>query len=133
MDAAFNNARHSGKIILRDLAFYGYHGVAPEELELGQRFTVDLVLWLDLSAAAASDQLEDTISYALVYEQVQSIVEGAPSKLLEHLAGRIARAILAEPRVARVTVRVTKQTPPIKGMATGSAAIELDFTKEDLH
>jgi dihydroneopterin aldolase len=122
-------SRPRDRILLRGLVFYGYHGVNPEEQKLGQRFRVDLTLWTDLQPAAASDDLEDTISYATVYEQVQAILEGPPSRLLEHVAGRIGQALLAEPRVARVRVRILKLDPPIRAMATGQAAVELVFDR----
>ena len=117
------------RILLRGLVFYGYHGVNPEEQKLGQRFRVDLALWADLQAAAASDALDDTISYATVYEQVRAILEGPPSRLLEHVAGRVGRALLADPRVARVRVRILKLDPPIPTMATGQAGVELVFDR----
>jgi dihydroneopterin aldolase len=109
------------------MVFYGFHGVNPEEREQGQRFAVDLTIWIDLTSAAESDNLEDTLSYATVYKQVRAVVEGEPSKLLEHLAGRIGRAVLEDTRVQRVRVLLTKLMPPIKGMTTGTSAVELDL------
>ena len=122
-------SRPRDRIILRGLVFYGYHGVNPEEQKLGQRFRVDLTLWADLQTAAASDHLGDTISYATVYEQVRAILEGTPSRLLEHVAGRLGEALLAESRVARVRVRILKLDPPIRTMATGTAGVELVFDR----
>lgn len=126
--------RHIGslprdRILLLGLVFYGYHGVNPEEQKLGQRFRVDLTLWADLQTAASSDNLNDTVSYATVYEQVRAILEGAPSRLLEHVAGRIGQALLADPRVARVRVRILKLDPPIRAMATGMTGVELVFDR----
>ena len=121
--------RSGDRILLRGLVFYGYHGVNPEEQKLGQRFRVDLTLWADLHPAAASDNLEDTISYATIYEQVRTILEGPPSRLLEHVAGRMGQALLAEPRVVRVRVRILKLDPPIPAMATGTAGVELVFDR----
>ena len=115
------------RILLRGLVFYGFHGVNPEEQKLGQRFRVDVALWADLQTAATSDDLDDTISYATVYAQVRSILEGPPSRLLEHVAGRIGQALLTDPRVARVRVRILKLDPPIRTMATGMAGVELVF------
>jgi dihydroneopterin aldolase len=56
------------RVLLRGLLFHGYHGVLPEERTLGQKFAVDVALSVDLRAAGASDDLQDTISYAAVYE-----------------------------------------------------------------
>jgi dihydroneopterin aldolase len=49
--------------------------------------------------------------------------------LLEHVAGRIGQALLAEPRVARVRVRILKLDPPIRTMATGMVGVELVFDR----
>ena len=56
------------RVLLRGLLFHAHHGVLPEERTLGQKFEVDLALSVDLRAAGASDALQDTISYAEVYE-----------------------------------------------------------------
>ena len=115
------------RIVLRGLQFFGYHGVNPEEQKLGQRFQVDLTLWADLRRAAASDDLADTISYAEVYETARGVMEGAPSRLLEHAAGRIGAALLRDARVERVRVRILKLNPPIPHMDQGAAGVELEF------
>jgi dihydroneopterin aldolase len=104
------------KIFFRNMAFYAYHGVYPEENRLGQRFFVDLELKLDLRSAAAADDLEQTVNYAAVYERVKREVEETCVKLLETLAENISRSLLgAFPMLVEVTVRVTKPDPPIPG------------------
>ena len=52
------------KITLKNMAFYGYHGMRPEEKSLGQRFYVDISLFLNLSEAGQSDNIHDTVNYA---------------------------------------------------------------------
>lgn len=74
------------KIYLNELVFYGYHGVLKEETKLGQTFRVSLILGLSTKKAGISDSVEDTVSYADVYETVKEIVEGKPFKLIEALA-----------------------------------------------
>ncbi|MEO8288357.1 MAG: dihydroneopterin aldolase [Chloroflexota bacterium] len=118
------------EIALAGLTFFGTHGANPEETELGQRFGLDFSLWLDLSVAAKSDTLDDTVSYSAIYKLVRREMEGTPSKLLEHLAGRITSVLLAhDTRIQRVKVRVTKLSPPLKGMTTGEVAVILDRTR----
>jgi dihydroneopterin aldolase len=115
------------EIRLTGLTFYGTHGVNPEETALGQRFGVDASFWLDLTQASQTDRLEDTVSYAAIYKLIRREVEGDPSRLLEHLAGRLVAAVLgADPRIARVRVCVTKLNPPLKGSVTGQVAVILD-------
>jgi 7,8-dihydroneopterin aldolase/epimerase/oxygenase len=103
------------KIFLRKMYFYGYHGAFPAENQLGQRFIVDLELGLDLRPAARADQLHLTVNYAEVYEVVKKEVEGAPLKLVETLAERIAATLLAQFLLQQVKVCVTKPDPPIPG------------------
>lgn len=96
------------------MEFYGYHGVFPEEVKLGQRFFVDLTLSLDLSAAGRSDDLERTVNYAEVYERVKAVVEGRTFRLIEALAENIASDVLHQyTNVNDVTVRVVKPHPPV--------------------
>lgn len=114
------------EIALTGMVFFGSHGVNPEETALGQRFGVDLSLWLDLSKASTSDDLSDTVSYSAIYKLVRSEVEGEPSKLLEHLAGRLARVTLDhDMRIVRVRAQVSKLSPPLKGSATGQVSVTI--------
>lgn len=115
------------EIKLTNMVFFGFHGVNPEENTLGQRFAVSLSVWLDLSPAAANDDVESTVSYAGLYKVVRGEVEGQPSKLLEHLAGRILNKVLAhDPRIQRARVEVGKPDPPLKGSATVEVAVVME-------
>lgn len=101
------------KMRLTRMQFYGYHGVFPEENKLGQRFYVDLELSLDLSKAGQTDDLEQTVNYAEVYERVKRIVEGKTFRLIEALAENVASDVLHQyTNVNDVTVRVVKPHPP---------------------
>ncbi|AQY49842.1 dihydroneopterin aldolase [Listeria weihenstephanensis FSL R9-0317] len=104
------------KIYLNELAFYGYHGVMPEENTLGQTFIISLTLGLSTEKAGKSDEVDDTVSYADVYETVKEIAENKRFKLIEALAETIATTILAEyPLLNETTVKVIKPNPPIPG------------------
>lgn len=103
------------KVFLREMTFYAYHGAFPEENRLGQRFTVDLQLGLDLRAAGQSDDLQQTVNYAEVYEVVRREVEGAPVKLVEALAEQIVKRLFAAFPVTDITIRLMKPDPPIPG------------------
>ena len=105
-----------GRIHLKNMAFYGYHGHHPEETALGQRFQVDLVLACDASAAAATDSLANAVDYVKVYDLCRRVVEQERVKLLETLGARIIDAILREcPRVERVEIMIKKPAAPIPG------------------
>jgi dihydroneopterin aldolase len=106
----------SDKILLSGAQFFGRHGVSDEERQVGGRYVVDIELTCDLSPAAASDDLSQTISYSDVYRAVSEIVEGESFRLIETLAGKIAGTLLARFPTDAVLVRVKKQPPPTAGI-----------------
>ena len=117
------------KIKLNKMEFYGYHGVFPEETRLGQRFTVDLAVSLDLSKAGRSDNLEHSINYAELYAVCKEVVEGEPFKLVEAVAERIAELVLGRyTSVRQCDVRVIKPDPPIPGHYQ-SVAVEISRSR----
>lgn len=101
------------RVLLRGLSFHGFHGVAPEENRVGQRFLVDVDLHMDLAHAAHTDDLTKTVDYAAVLADVRQIVEGPPLKLVETVAERIAARILLHYPVDSVRVRVKKPDAPV--------------------
>ena len=113
------------RIILKDLGFYGYHGVFAEEATLGQRFFIDLELGVDLSVPASTDRLSTGISYADIYDVVKAAFEARRMKLLEAVAQNIVDGIFDTFQgVNWVVIRLRKPEAPI-AMVRGEAAIEL--------
>jgi len=102
------------EITLTGLTVFGYHGVFDFERRQGQEFTIDLTLQLSLSAAAASDDVADTVHYGELADRVAAIVAGEPVSLIETLAQRIADAALGDARVQKVAVTVHKPHAPIE-------------------
>lgn len=113
------------KIILQGMVFYGYHGVNPEERELGQRFVVDLELSKDLSAAGLSDDLAMTVNYASVFKVTREVVEGDGCNLIETVAERVASTLLARFPLEAARVRVRKPWAPVKGSVLDWVAVEI--------
>ncbi len=105
------------KIIMKDLEFFGYHGVLGEENRLGQRFIVSIELYTDLKRAGVSDNVLDTINYAEVYAVVKGCVERKTFKLLEALAENIAESILTGfSAVNELAVHIKKPNAPVQGI-----------------
>ena len=105
------------KITLTKMPFYAYHGVMEEERSLGQRFIVNLELYLSFKEAGLSDRVKDTVNYARVYDRVKEIVEGKPFRLIEALAEHIAQELLRQfVRVQGVRVEVEKPGAPVAGV-----------------
>jgi dihydroneopterin aldolase len=101
------------RIELRGLTVRGHHGVFDHERRDGQDFVVDITVWIDLAAAAASDDLADTVDYGALAQDVLAVVTGEPVDLLETLAQRIADVCLGDPRVQWTEVTVHKPDAPV--------------------
>jgi dihydroneopterin aldolase len=107
----------NGRIHLKNMAFYGYHGHHPGETAQGQKFLVDLVLTVDIGPAAASDRLPDTVDYSRVHDICRKIVEKERVKLLETLCQRIMDAIMLKfERVSKIEIIIKKPGAPIRGV-----------------
>jgi dihydroneopterin aldolase len=103
----------SDRIELRGLKVRGNHGVFDHERRDGQDFVIDITLWLDLSAAAASDDLSDTYDYGVLAQRAAQIVGGPARNLIETVAGEIADDVMTDDRVDAVEVVVHKPQAPI--------------------
>lgn len=111
-------------IILKDLRFYAYHGVGAQETQVGNEFVLDLRLRMDWTCAIRSDDVNDTLSYAEVYEAVKDEM-ARPSRLLEHVAGRIARRLFQDfSSLEEIELRLVKRNPSM-GADIEGAGVEL--------
>ena len=97
------------------MRFEGHHGVGDEERAITQTIEVDVDMAVDLAAAGRSDDKADTVDYGMVFALVRDIVEGRSFLLLEAIAATVASAVLVQPKVESVTVRVRKLRVPIDG------------------
>lgn len=101
------------RIELTGLVVRGNHGVFDHERRDGQDFILDITLWIDLSAAAASDDLADTVDYGALAQRAHDIVSGEPRNLIETVGGQVAEAIMDDERIAACEVTVHKPSAPI--------------------
>ena len=112
--------KNMGLIELEGMEFKAYHGVLEQEKVRGNEFVVDFRGELDLSAAAESDNLNDTLNYAEIYDIV-AYEMSIPSELLENVAGRIVKEIEKKfPQLVSFSVRVSKRKPPVDGVTQWS-------------
>ena len=120
------------QIILTGMEFYGYHGVNPEEKQIGQKYLVDLTISVDLRKPGESDLINDTISYTDLYKTTKHVMEGDSHDLIESLAQCIAKNILITFPVDSVSVSVVKPHPPIKNSLITHAAVTIHRDKTDI-
>ena len=115
-------------IQLHDMRFYAYHGVMEQERRVGGQYVVTLRVEADLSRVMASDDVADTVNYAQLYDVVAEEM-AVPSKLLEHVAGRIAQRVLADfPQVEGLTLSIRKCNPPMGADCQG-ASVEMEVRR----
>ncbi|MET4428012.1 MULTISPECIES: dihydroneopterin aldolase [unclassified Mycolicibacterium] len=111
------------RIELRGLTVRGNHGVFDHERVEGQDFVVDLTVWVDLAAAAASDDLADTLDYGSLAQRAADIIAGPPRNLIETVAAEIAEDVMVDARVHAVEVVVHKPHAPIPLSFTDVAVV----------
>lgn len=113
-------------ILLENLIFYAHHGVFEQETAVGNVYVLNVKIELDLELASKSDNLHDTISYADVYEIVKQEMM-IPSRLLEHVGGRIIRRLKKEyMQIEQLELKLSKRNPPMGGQLDYASVILID-------
>jgi len=118
------------KIRILNLKIPGRHGVYDFEKEQGANFEIDLELFTSLTKSSKSDNIEDTINYEDVYEQVKKAFGSKSYFLLEKLADSISKSIFEEHKIDKLIIRVRKINAPIDGKLD-SVEIELKRKRAD--
>jgi len=114
-------------IKLNAMKFYAYHGILLQETKVGNYFLVDISYSCPSENACLSDDLNDTISYAAIYDVVKTEMD-RPSKLLEHITKRISTALKsAFPDLTYLLISVSKMNPPLGGEVQ-SASVTIEET-----
>lgn len=104
-----------GKIYLKNIRLYAFHGCMDEEEKIGSDYIVNVVVKTNLDKSSKSDQLKDTVDYVALHAIVKEEMQQR-AKLLEHVADRILNRIIEEhPGVQKAKVKVSKRNPPIGG------------------
>ena len=114
---------------LKDARFHAYHGVLPQEQQVGADFLVSVRCALDVTQAMLHDMLEVTLAYGVLYNIIEREMN-IPSQLVEHVAGRIAKYVFeAFPMVTSMDLSITKLNPPI-GADCAGAGVELNLIND---
>jgi dihydroneopterin aldolase len=117
---------------MKNMKFFGYHGVYLQEQSEGQDFIIDVEMHLDLRKPGNTDNLEDTIDYSKVYDLIGQISKGNKFRLVERLADVISREILSRYKeISEITVCVKKPEAPINGEFDW-VGVEIERSRDDL-
>ena len=107
-------------IFLRNVRFHAFHGVLPQERQVGGDFLLTLQVGYPFAKAMESDDVADTLNYATLFDLAKREMD-IPSQLLEHVAGRIVKAITtAFPEVISIDLELTKVNPPMGADCDGA-------------
>ena len=117
------------EISVNRIKVYARHGVSPQERTVGADFYVTVSALVEVEASAwQDDQLEGTADYSRFVAIVRREMS-VPSNLLEHVASRIASAVLAEcPSVSKVGVTIEKENPPL-GILCDGVSVKMEQTR----
>lgn len=120
------------RIRIEGIEFYAFHGVSPEERQVGHRYWVDLTVVGDFRRAGLTDDLADTVSYSSLARLAIETATSEKFALLERLGEMLAIAVLRfDERIAEVEVTVGKIHPPAK-VIVERAAVVLSRRRADL-
>ena len=113
----------SGHIFISNMRIHAFHGVVEQERRVGGDFVVNLKAKVDFTKALQTDCVTDTVNYAILSEIIRKEM-GIPSALLEHVAGRIAKAVEDRfPQVEELTISINKCNPPMGADCDGAGVV----------
>ena len=121
--------KNSSYIFINNLRLYAFHGVLPQERRVGGEYSVTLRVHYNIMRALETDDVADTLNYAELCQLVQREMS-VPSRLLEHVAGRIARSVFARcPEATGLDLWLTKLNPPM-GADCDGAGVEIHLIND---
>jgi dihydroneopterin aldolase len=103
-----SNDSHPDTIFLHDMRVDTVVGIWDWERKIRQTVSIDLEMGTDISRAAATDSIEDTLNYKSVAKRIQQFVGDSEYQLVETLAEKIAETVLTEFDIPWIEVRVNK-------------------------
>lgn len=116
-----------GILTIKNLVFYGYHGVQDYEKELGGRFEVDVRIQYPFTRCASEDTLHQAVDYQKVYEVVNEMVTKHKYHLIETLADHLADALVDQFELDEISVVIRKKKVPIDAVLD---YVEVEVTRK---
>ena len=117
-------------ISIDNLRIHAFHGVLPQERNVGADFLISLHIHYNIYKAMESDDVADTLNYAEACQIVTQEME-TPSNLLEHVAGRICKALFSRfPQATAISLKLTKLNPPM-GADCDGASVKVEVRRKE--
>ena len=122
---------YMGKIYLKNIRLYAFHGCMDEEEKIGSDYVVNVIVESDLNQSSISDDLKETVDYVSLHAIVKEEMF-VRSMLLENVANRILKKVFIKHKsVSHVKVKVAKINPPISGNVE-EVAVEIELNRSSL-
>ncbi|TDT71412.1 dihydroneopterin aldolase [Hypnocyclicus thermotrophus] len=118
------------KISIKNIVVYGYHGAIKEENVLGQKFIINIDMYTSLKKAGINDNLEETIHYGYVYNDIVNIATKKNYKLIEALGENICKILFKKYNMNKIIIEIKKPNAPIPGIFD-YVSITLEREKKD--
>jgi D-erythro-7,8-dihydroneopterin triphosphate epimerase len=96
------------RIHIKDLVVSGIIGINPDERVNRQDILINVAMSVDIAAAAASDDIADSVNYRTITKRIIAHIEEGEPMLVERLVQEIAEICLRDDRVSEVEVTVEK-------------------------
>lgn len=116
------------RITLGVMTFHAHHGLFEEERKIGGKYELTVTYEQDIENVSETDDIEDTLNYASVYDIVKEEME-KESKLIEHVSARILRHLFCQFGHRDWQIRFSKINPPVNGEVE---RVTIDLKESDL-
>jgi dihydroneopterin aldolase len=118
------------RFVIERFEFEGLVGITESERSTPQPLALDLELTFDMSEAFDTDNIKNTVNYAMVLKTVAAAAKQTQFSLIEAMAERLAQIIFAEFPVQALDLWVRKLRPPINA-PVGSVGARISRTAVD--
>ena len=110
-------------IHIRELRLWAHVGVLEQERRDGQWFSLDISFWLDLSRAAAADDLASSLDYSVAIQALQGLAREIRCLTIEHFSEQVLDRLGQLYGPVPVRLMLSKCAAPVPGF-DGRVAVE---------
>ena len=102
-------------IHIRELRLWAHVGVLEQERRDGQWFSLDISFWLDLSRAAAADDLASSLDYSVAIQALQGLAREIRCLTIEHFSEQVLDRLEQLYGPVPVRLMLSKCAAPVPG------------------
>ena len=100
---------------INDIKLWARVGVLEEERELGQLFSLDVLLWADFEDSTQNDDIKSTVDYSKLVKILKYHSKNICCFTIEKYSNEILKIIDEEIQLSRIKIILRKCNPPITG------------------